>query len=189
MVSLPSSDRAPGAIPRARCWERVGSVAPNSWYLNLVPRDSAACAHSGRHYGERTRAVPVARTRAQELIFAGEALMRTLPALAPGNLTAVLPLQQGHPRIQTHETAKKRPDYARREKGFGLARLPSGLFTCFPMIRMAAEATCAKRIRADGNCEAPTELYAQDTDGRGADSHSPFLFHLSRARPFLFFAK
>ncbi len=107
MVSLPSSDRAPGAIPRARCWERVGSVAPNSWYLNLVPRDSAACAHSGRHYGEQARAVPVARTRAQELVFTGEALMRTLPALAPGNLTAVLPLQQGHPGIRTYENSPK----------------------------------------------------------------------------------
>ena len=182
MVSLPSSDRALGAIPRARCWERVGSVAPNSWYLNLVPRDSAACAHSGRHYGEQARAVPVARTRAQELVFAGETLMRTLPALAPGNLTAVLPLQQGHPRIRTHGNSQKETRLCKEEKkGFGLARLPSGLFTCFPKIRTAAEATCAKRIRADGNCEAPTELYAQDTDGRGADSHSPFLFHLSRA--------
>ena len=26
-----------------------------------------------------------------------------------------------------------------------------------------------------GTCEAPTELYARDTDGRGADTHSPFL--------------
>ena len=106
-MSLPSSDRAPGAIPRARCWERVGSVAPNSWYLNLVPRDSAACAHSGRHYGEQARAVPVARTWAQELVLAGEAFMRTLPALAPGNLTAVLPLQQGHPGIRTYENSQK----------------------------------------------------------------------------------
>src|SRR6266542_3517615 len=116
MVSLPSSDRALGAIPRARCWERVESVAPNSWYLNLVPRDSAACAHSGRHYGERTRAVPVARTRAQELVFAGETLMRTLPALAPGNLTAVLPLQQGHPRIRTHGKQPKRDPIMQEEK-------------------------------------------------------------------------
>src|SRR5438128_7250605 len=107
MVSLPSSDRAPGAIPRACCWERVGSVAPNSWYLNLVPRDLATCAHSGWHYGEQARAVPVARTRAQELVFAGEALMHTLPALAPGNLTAVLPLQQGHPGIRTYENSQK----------------------------------------------------------------------------------
>src|SRR6266542_5231600 len=107
MVSLPSSDRAPGAIPQARCWERVESTAPNSWSLNLVPRDSAACAHSGRHYGEQARAVPVARTRAQELVFTGEALMRTLPALAPGNLTAVLPLQQGQPGIRTYENNLK----------------------------------------------------------------------------------
>src|SRR5437764_6713121 len=108
MVPPPNLDRAPGAIPRARCWECVGSVAPNSWYLNLVPRDSAACAHSGWHYGERTRAVPVARTRAQELVFAGKTLMRTLPALAPGNLTAVLPLQQGHPRISNAPKQPKR---------------------------------------------------------------------------------
>ena len=106
-MPLPSSDRAPGAIPRARCWERVESVAPNSWYLNLVPRDSAACAHSGRHYVEQARAVPVARTRAQELVFDGEALMRTLPALVPGNLTTVLPLQQGHPGIRTYENSLK----------------------------------------------------------------------------------
>ena len=33
-----------------------------------------------------------------------------------------------------------------------------------------------RRIRAGGTCEAPTELYARDTDGRSADSHSPFLF-------------
>ena len=26
-----------------------------------------------------------------------------------------------------------------------------------------------------GACEAPSELYARDTDGRGAGSHSPFL--------------
>ncbi len=26
-----------------------------------------------------------------------------------------------------------------------------------------------------GTCEAPSELYARDTDGRGAGSHSPFL--------------
>src|SRR5438105_9120020 len=116
MASLPSSDRAPGAIPRAPCWERVGSVGPNSWYLSLVPRDLAACAHSGRHYGEQARAVPVARTRAQELVFAGEAFMRTLPALAPGNLTAVLPLQQGHPRIRTHDTARKGPRSAKRRR-------------------------------------------------------------------------
>ncbi len=185
MVSLPSSDRAPGAIPRARCWERVGSVAPNSWYLNLVPRDSAACAHSGRHYGERTRAVPVARTRAQELVFAGETLMRTLPALAPGSLTAVLPLQQGHPRIRTHGKQPKRDPIMQEEKKGSGSQGSQAVFS----LASAVEATCAKRIRADGNCEAPTELYAQDTDGRGADSHSPFLFHLSRARPFLFFAK
>src|SRR5437763_7146411 len=102
MVSLPSSDRALGAILRARCWERVGSVAPNAWYLNLVPRDSIACAHSGRHYGERTRVVPVARTRAQVLVFAGGTHAHTLHALALGDLTAVLPLQQGHPRVRTH---------------------------------------------------------------------------------------
>src|SRR6266508_1426361 len=107
MMPLPNLDRAPGAIPRARCWERVGLVAPNSWYLNLVPRDSAACAHSGRHYGERTRGVPVARTRALVLVFAGGTHARTLPALAPGNLTAVLPLQQGHPRIRTHGNSQK----------------------------------------------------------------------------------
>src|SRR5438105_3640501 len=102
MVPLPNLDQAPGAIPRARCWERVGSVALNFWYLNLVPRDSAACAHSGRHYGERTRVVLVARTRAQVLVFASGTRACTLPALAPGDLTAVLPLQQGHPRAHTH---------------------------------------------------------------------------------------
>src|SRR5436189_206880 len=73
----------------------------------LVTRDLAACAHSGRHYGEQARAVPVARTRAQELVFTGEALMRALPALAPGNLTAVPPLQQGHPGIRTYENSPK----------------------------------------------------------------------------------
>src|SRR5438105_15277602 len=95
-------------MPRPGRWEGVGSIGPNCWYLNLVPRDSAACAHSGRHYGERTRAVPVARTQAQELVFAGETLMRTLPALAPGSLTAVLPLPQGHPRIRTPGKQPKR---------------------------------------------------------------------------------
>src|SRR6266540_646092 len=124
MVSLPSSDRALGAIPRARCWERVGSVAPNSWYLNLVPRDSAACAHSGRHYGEQARAVPVARTRAQELVFAGEAFMRTLPALAPGNLTAVLPLQQGHPRIRTHGNSQKETRLCKKRKRVRARKAP-----------------------------------------------------------------
>src|SRR5438105_2977462 len=108
MVPPPNLDRAPGAIPRARCWERVGSVAPNSWYLDLVPQDSAACAHSGRHYGERTRAVPVARTRAQVLVFTGGTHVHNLPALAPGNLTAVLPLRQGHPRIRMHGSNQKR---------------------------------------------------------------------------------
>src|SRR6266540_3683153 len=107
MVSLPSSDRAPGAIPRARCWERVGSIAPNSWYLNLVPWDSAACAHSGRHYGERARTVPVARTRAQVLVFVGGTHVHNLPALAPGNLTAVLPLRQGHPRFRMYGNNQK----------------------------------------------------------------------------------
>ena len=132
MVSLPSSDRAPGAIPRARCWERVGSVAPNSWYLNLVPRDSAACAHSGRHYGEQARAVPVARTRAQELVFAGETLMRTLPALAPGNLTAVLPLQQGHPRIRTHGNSQKETRLCKKRKRVRARKAPKRSFHLLP---------------------------------------------------------
>src|SRR6266542_6499626 len=107
MVPSPNLDRAPGPIPRARCWERVGSVAPNPWYLNLVPRDRVACAHSGWHYGERTRAVPVARTRAQVLVFTDGTHTRTFPALAPGNLTVVLPLQQGHPKIRMHENSQE----------------------------------------------------------------------------------
>jgi len=162
MVSLPSSDRAPGAIPRARCWERVGSVAPNSWYLNLVPRDSAACAHSGRHYGERTRAVPVARTRAQELVFAGETLMRTLPALASGNLTAVLPLQQGHPRIRTHENSQKETRLCKKRKRVRARKAPKRSFHLLRQSRQLARRgfertetvrhppSCTRRIQTGG---------------------------------------
>jgi len=123
-VSLPSSDRAPGAIPRARCWERVGSVAPNSWYLNLVPRDSAACAHSGRHYGERTRAVPVARTRAQVPVNLSGTQARTLPALALGDQTAVLPLRQGHSRIRTHGNSQKETRLCKKRKRVRARKVP-----------------------------------------------------------------
>jgi len=96
-------------LGHVRTWPRVLSLArmplpehTAGSVLVRMPRvlgTLAACAHSGRHYGEQARAVPVARTRAQELVFTGEALMRTLPALAPDDLTAVLPLQQGHPGI------------------------------------------------------------------------------------------
>ena len=34
-----------------------------------------------------------------------------------------------------------------------------------------------------GTCELPTELYARDTAGRSADSHSPLLSYLSHTRP------
>src|SRR6266540_2637796 len=40
-----------------------------------------------------------------------------------------------------------------------------------------------RRIRVGGTCEAPTELYARDTAGRSAGSHSPSLFYLSHTRP------
>src|SRR5438128_329561 len=150
MVSLPSSDRAPGAIPRARCWERVGSVAPNSWYLNLVPWDSTACAHSGRHYGERTCAVPVVRTRAQEPVFAGETLMRTLPALAPGNLTAVLPLQQGHPGIRTYENSLKGTRKCREKKKGLNSQHSRVVFAPALLVSREAYDECMRRIRAGG---------------------------------------
>src|SRR6266540_30736 len=80
------------------------------------------------------------------------------------------------------ETARKGLGSARKEKGFGLARLPSGLCTCSSRLR-EAKAICLKRTRVDRTCETPTELYARDTAGRSADSHSPFLSYLSHTRP------
>src|SRR6266508_1578452 len=157
MVPPPNLDRAPGAIPRARCWERVGSVAPDSWYLNLVPRDSAACAHGGRHYGERTRAVPVARTWAQVLVFASGTHAHTLPALALGNLTAVLPLQQGHPRIRTHENNQKGTRKCKKRKKGSNSQHSRAIFAPALPVSERQKPKCVKRIRADGTCEAPTE--------------------------------
>src|SRR5207244_8626165 len=128
MAPPPNLDRAPGAIPRACCWERIGSIAPNSWYLNLVPRDSAACAHSGRHYGERTRAVPVARTRAQVPVNLSGTQARTLPALAFGDLTTVLPLRQGHPRIRTHGNSQKETRLCKKRKRVRARKVPKRAF-------------------------------------------------------------
>src|SRR6266540_1544068 len=106
-------------------------------------------------------------------------------ALALSDPTAVPPLRQGHPRTWTHENSQKR-DSGEREKKKGSGSQDSRMVFAPAHPDSEGQGHRARRgLRVGGTCEAPTELYVRNTAGRSADSHSPILTCLLRARPFL----
>jgi len=132
--------RSPSTLLGA-CWverpERLG--------LNLAPGGSAACAHSGQHYGERTRTVPSWWGVGPDAVLCstGHRRVPSCPRAQRPNCRTSLAT-----RSPADLDARKQPaeglGRAKKEEGFGLARLPNGFRTRSPRLR-GARSSCPKR--------------------------------------------
>ncbi len=132
--------RSPSTLLGA-CWverpERLG--------LNLAPGGSAACAHSGQHYGERTRTVPSCWGVGPDAVLSstGHRRVPSCPRAQRPNCRTSLATRSpadSDARKQLEEGLGR----ARKEEGFGLARLPNGFRTRSPRLR-GAKTSCPKR--------------------------------------------